>query len=369
MIQAILFPALSIAGLAAALALIILIAERYLMDYGEVELTINDEKKLTVKGGGTVLSTLKEQKLFIPSACGGRATCAYCKVKAVSGFGEVLPTEAPLLTKEEIADSVRLSCQIKIKNDVAIEIPEELFYIKEYQAVLEQVVDLTYDIKGFRFRLIEPDTIEYKPGQYIQFQTPEYGDSDESVYRAYSMSGVPTERNHVDLMVRLVPEGICTTYMFDYLNAGDEVTFTGPFGDFYLRDTGRRMICIAGGSGMAPIRSILRSMTREEIAQRQPIFFFGARSKRDLFLVDEWKEFEEQNPGFTFVPALSQPAPDDAWEGEKGRITEVVERFAETGVEDAEGYLCGSPGLLNACVECLTNAGIDEERIFYDKFE
>jgi Na+-transporting NADH:ubiquinone oxidoreductase subunit F len=368
LVNTVLFPALSIAGLAAALALIILIAERFLMDYGEVELTINDEKKLTVKGGETVLATLKERKIFVPSACGGRATCGYCKVKAISGFGEVLPTEAPLLTKEEIAENVRLSCQIKIKNDVAIEIPEELFHIKEFQAVLERVVDLTYDIKGFRFRLVEPDAIDYKPGQYIQFQAPEYDESDESVYRAYSMCGVPSDRNQIDLMVRLVPEGVCTTYMFNYLKKGDKVTFTGPFGDFYLRDTGGRVVCIAGGSGMAPIRSILRSMSKEEIAERRPIFFFGARSKRDLFLLDEWMEFEEQHPGFKFVPALSQPREEDEWEGETGRITEVVERYAGMGMNDAEGYLCGGPGLLAACVECLVKAGVDEERIFYDKF-
>lgn len=361
-------PILSIAGLAAFLAVLILIAERYLMDYGDVELTINDDKKLNVKGGGTVLSTLKSEKIFIPSACGGRATCAYCKVKAVSGFGEVLPTESPLLTKEEMDEGVRLSCQIKLKNDAAIEIPEELFSIKEFKAVVDAVEDLTYDIKLFRFKLTDPETIEYKAGQYIQFQAPEYGDVAESVYRAYSMSSLPAQKDIVELMVRLVPEGICTTYMFEYLKNGDEVTFTGPFGDFYLRDTDARMICIAGGSGMAPIRSILFSMSDEEIVRRKPIFFFGARSKADLFLLDEWAAFEEKHPDFKFVPALSQPEPEDDWKGETGRITDVVERYIESG-DGSEGYLCGSPGMLNACLTVLGEKGIPEERIFYDKFE
>jgi len=361
-------PALSIAGLATALALLILIAERYLMDYGEVELTINDDRKHRVKGGSTLLNTLKSESIFIPSACGGRATCAYCKVKAVRGFGEVLPTEEPLLTKEEITNNIRLSCQLKVKNDVAIEIPEELFSIREFKARVEAISDLTYDIKLFSFRLNEPEFIDFKPGQYIQFQAPEYGDIDESVYRAYSMCNVPEDKRTVELMVRLVPEGICTTYMFQYLSVGDAVTLTGPFGDFYLRKGDRRMICMAGGSGMAPLRSILKAMKPEQIARRRPIFFFGARSKRDLFMVDEWSAFEREHPDFKFVPALSSPEEGDDWNGETGFIPGLVEKYVDN-VAEGEGYLCGSPGMLNACVEVLTKHGIPEERIYYDKFE
>jgi Na+-transporting NADH:ubiquinone oxidoreductase subunit F len=366
----VLLPAVSIAGLCSILALIILIAERYLMDYGQVEITINDDKKYPVRGGNTLLNTLKEQKIFIPSACGGRATCAYCKVKAVSGFGELLPTETPLLTKEEIEDNVRLSCQLKVKQDVAIEIPEELFYIKEYLTELEEVQDLTYDIKYFRFKLIEPDEIEYKAGQYIQFQSEPYGSVAEQYYRAYSMCGVPEDKNHIDLMVRLVPEGLVTTFIFEHLKVGDQVNITGPFGDFYLRDNDRPMICIAGGSGMAPIRSILYSMPKEDIAKRKPVFFFGARAVRDLFMVDEWREFEKENPDFRFVPALSAPDEGDDWTGDEGRITDVVPKYIENGdVSGYEAYLCGSPGLLNACIETLTSMGMPEERIYYDKFE
>jgi len=361
-------PALSIAALATSLALIILTAERYLLDYGEVELEINDERKFKVKGGSTLLNTLKQENIFIPSACGGRATCAYCKVKAVRGFGEVLPTEEPLLTKEEIAKGIRLSCQLKVKNDVAISIPEELFSIQEFKAQVEAITDLTYDIKLFNFRLEATEVMDFKPGQYIQFQAPEYGDIDESVYRAYSMCNVPGDKRNVELMVRLVPDGICTTYMFQYLKAGDAVTFTGPFGDFYLREGDRRMICMAGGSGMAPIRSILKAMDPEQIARRRPIFFFGARSKKDLFMVDEWRAFEKEHPDFRFIPALSHPEDGDDWEGETGFIPGLVEKYLDD-VAEAEGYLCGSPGMLNACVDVLTKSGIPEERIYYDKFE
>lgn len=361
-----LLPPLAIAGLATALAIIILLAEHYLMDYGEVELKVND-KLYKVKGGSTVLSTLKQEKIFIPSACGGRATCAYCKVTAVKGFGEVLPTEAPLLTKEDLTKNVRLACQIKVKNNCEIRIPDELFSIREFRARVDSITDLTYDIKHFIFRLLSPPEIEYKPGQYIQFQSQPYGDVSDSVYRAYSMCGLASERNQVELMVRLVPEGICTTYMFKHLKAGNEVIITGPYGDFYLRDSNRRMVCIAGGSGMAPIRAILLAMTPEEIERRRPIFFFGARSRKDLFLVDEWREFEARHPAFKFVPALSGPEPDDDWTGATGRITDVVAQFVPDA-KDCEGYLCGSHGMLNACVEILCKLGVDEEQIYYDKF-
>ncbi|MFH1117471.1 MAG: 2Fe-2S iron-sulfur cluster binding domain-containing protein [Pseudomonadota bacterium] len=364
--NAFLIPALSIAGLTTVLAVIILIAERYLMDYGEVDLRVND-KTFHVKGGDTLLNTLKEQKVFIPSACGGRATCAYCKVKAVSGFSEILPTEIPLLTKEEIKDNVRLSCQIKVKKDASIKIPDELFSIKEYRATYELMRDLTYDIRLFRFKLIEPAHIDYKAGQYIQFRSPEYGDVSEPVYRAYSMCSRCEDKDHIELMVRRVPEGIATTYLFDHLKVGGEVVFTGPFGDFYRRNTDRRMICVAGGSGMAPIRSIMLGMTSQEIERRQPIFFFGARSRRDLFMVEEWRELERTNKGFTFVPALSSPEPDDDWTGETGRVTDVISGHVPD-FSQCEGYLCGSPGLLDACVEVLVSLGIPEERIYYDKF-
>ena len=365
--SAFLIPALSIAGLTTVLALIILIAERFLMDYGEVDLHVND-KTFRVKGGNTLLSTLKEQKVFIPSACGGRATCAYCKVKVVSGFGEVLATETPLLTKEDLKDNVRLACQIKVKKECAIQIPEDLFNVKEYRATCDLVSDLTYDIKLFRFGLVDPPQIHYKAGQYIQFQSPEYGDVSQSVYRAYSMCGHSEDKDRIELMIRRVPEGIATTYLFDHLNVGDGVTFTGPFGEFYLRDTDRRMICVAGGSGMAPIRSIMLGMSKEDIEKRKPIFFFGARSRRDLFMVEEWRDFENENKGFTFVPALSGPEDGDNWDGETGRITNIIEKYVPD-LTHAEGYLCGSPGLLNACVDTLTGLGMPEERIYYDKFE
>jgi Na+-transporting NADH:ubiquinone oxidoreductase subunit F len=361
-------PVFTVAGLTTVLAALILLAERFLTDYGEVDLLINNEKKLRVRAGNTLLNTLKQEKIFIPSACGGRATCAYCKVKVNSGFGDVLPTEEPLLSPEEIARGVRLSCQVKVKTDVSITVPEALFKIKEYRVRLDKVADLTYDIKWFRFRLIEPDSIEYLAGQYIQFQAPEYGENSQSVYRAYSMCGRASEKGFVELMVRLVPGGIATTYLFHHLAVGGEATVSGPYGDFYLRNNPGRMLCVAGGSGMAPIRSILLEMSRDEIARRRPLFFFGARAVRDLFMVDEWREFEKNNPGFKFLPALSQPDPEDRWDGLTGRITDVIADHVENA-SDCDAYLCGGPGMLNACVAVLKDLGMSEDRIYYDKFE
>ncbi|MBM4326819.1 MAG: 2Fe-2S iron-sulfur cluster binding domain-containing protein [Deltaproteobacteria bacterium] len=338
------------------------------MDHQEVEIAINGERKIRVPGGKTLLESLKQHKIFVPATCGGRATCAYCKVKTISGFGAVLPTEAPVLSPEETRQGVRLACQVKLQSDVAIELPDALLSTREYRARTDKITDLTYDTKLFHFKLIAPATINYRAGQYIQFLTPEYGHVCESVCRSYSVCGVPTESDRVELMVRLVPEGICTTYMFNRLQEGDEVRFIGPFGDFYVRDSDRRMICIAGGSGMAPIRSMLRSMTQQEIARRKPIFFFGARAKKDLFMIEEWREFERAHPGFRFVPALSRPDPDDRWEGEVGRVTEIIDKYV-SDFSNAEGYLCGSPGMLNACVDVLTKMGVPEERIYYDKYD
>ena len=189
---------------------------------------------------------------------------------------------------------------------------------------------------------------------------------DEPVYRAYSMSNPPSDKSKVEVEVRLVPNGICTTYVHQYLQEGEEVTFNGPYGDFYLRDTERDIYMIAGGSGNAPIKAILLDMLDKGI-NRKTKYFFGARSKRDLFLVEEMRELEEKLPDFTYIPALSDPLPEDDWDGETGLITEVLDKYLENG-DNKEAYLCGSPGMIDACVNVLTKNGVPEELIYYDKF-
>ncbi|MFP4497474.1 MAG: NADH:ubiquinone reductase (Na(+)-transporting) subunit F [Vulcanimicrobiota bacterium] len=353
-------------GITTILATLILIADATIANYGEVKITINDEKEITAEGGKSLLATLMQNEIFIPSACGGRGSCGLCKVKVEEGAGDYLPTELPWLSPEEKNQNIRLSCQCKVKNDYIIKIPEELFKIKRFKGRIAQLKGLTHDIKEVTIELIEPDSIEFTSGQFIQLQVPEYELSAESVYRAYSVSSPASQKNKVELEIRYVPNGICTTWVHQYLKEGDEVTFNGPYGDFHLRDTDRDIVFIAGGSGMAPIKSILLKM-RENNINRKTMYFFGARSLKDLFLVDLMKEFEKDLPNFKFIPALSHPQPEDNWEGEKGLITDVVSKHLESG-ENVEAYLCGSPGMIDACVKVLTSKGVPEELIYYDKF-
>ena len=355
-----------VGGVSALLALLLAVADALVANYGVCTITINDDRKLKVEGGEPLLATLMSQGIFIPSACGGRGSCAYCKVKVLDGGGPLLPTERPLLTAEEIDAGVRLSCQCKVRNDMALEIPEELFNIREYRAVVERLTDLTHDCKGVRIRLVEPDEIRFRAGQYVQLRSEPYGDVKDEVYRAYSVASAPAETGAVELIVRLVPDGIMTTYVFEHLREGAEVVLNGPYGEFYLREGDARPVFIAGGSGIAPIRSILLD-TPDEVARRGGIFFFGAREKRDLVLLDEMREFAEAHTGYEYVPALSAPAEGDGWDGETGLITEVLDRRLES-VENVEAYLCGSPGMIDACIEVLKGKGLAEELIFYDKF-
>lgn len=349
------------------LALLMVIADATIGNYGVVTINVNNgTRELEVLGGQPLLRALQQEGIFIPSACGGRGSCGLCKVKVVEGGGDYLPTELPFINEEERQQLIRLSCQVKVKNDVAIEIPEELFYVKEFTTTVERIRDLTHDIKEVTLRLIDPDQITIKAGQYIQFVVPEYEDLDEEVYRAYSVASNPGDATHVELEIRLVPGGICTTYVHEHLKEGDEVTINGPYGDFYLRDSDAPIIFIAGGSGMAPIKSILLDMAKQQNGRRAQ-YFFGARSHRDLFLLEEMKGLEQSIPDFTFVPALSEPLEEDNWEGEVGLITDVVRRSVQNGAA-SEAYLCGSPGMIDACIKVLTELGVSEDRIFYDKF-
>jgi len=364
----ILLATLVTAATAGVLAALLVLAERTLANYGPCTIDINQgARTLEVQGGKPLLATLMEQQIFIPSACGGRGTCAYCKVKVTAGGGPLIPTELTLLDDEEQKSDVRVSCQLKVRNDLAIEIPDELFRVRQFTGVVERIRDLTHDIKELRIRLVEPDTIDFTPGQYVQLEAPAYGPNPEPVYRAYSIASPPSDRSHVELIIRLAPGGICTTWVFTILKEGDEVRLNGPYGEFRLSDDpAREMVWIAGGSGMAPFWSIVRHM-REQGIDRPCTYFFGAVARRDLFLIDELEQLASELPRFRFVPALSGATEGDGWTGEKGLITEVVDRHLADGA-DAEGYLCGSGGMIDAAVKVLAAKGIPEERIHYDKF-
>lgn len=358
---------LSVAAIAGGLAVIISIAEYFLNNYGDCQIDINEGKrKLTVKGGSSLLSTLAGQKIFIPSACGGKATCGLCKLTVLAGAGPVLPTEQPYLSKDELANNMRLSCQVKVKNDLRILIPEELFNIREFTATVADIQQLTHDIKYLRLALQPSDRISFKAGQYVQFYSAPYGKVKESVFRAYSMASVPSDDQAVELIVRLVPQGICTTYVHTALKVGDQVRLSGPYGDFYVRGNTSQMVLIAGGSGLAPIRSIILD-TLERGLDKQMALYFGAVTRRDLYYVDYFNDLAARHANFKFLPVLSAPKPEDEWTGETGLITEAVDRHVPDAT-DREAYLCGSPGMINACLNVLAKKGFTEEQIFFDKF-
>ena len=348
------------------LALLMIIADATIANYGDVTITVNDEKKFESAGGKPLLSALKEHDIFIPSACGGRGSCGLCKVKVTSGAGDFLPTELPWLSDEEKKEHIRLSCQLKVKRDFSIYVPEELLSVKEYRAQVRTIRDLTADIKEIVLELVDPTEIEFRAGQFIQFEVPPYELTDEPVYRAYSIASPPSQKTRLELQVRLVEYGICTTYIFKYLKEGDKLTVNGPYGQFYLRNSARDIIFIAGGTGMAPIKSILCDMAEKQ-NNRNARYFYGARTAQDLLSLDEMEELQEALPNFKFIPALSEPLPDDNWRGETGLITDVVHRHVQSG-ENIEAYLCGSPAMIDACIEVLSAKGVPEELIFYDKF-
>lgn len=349
------------------LAALLTICEHFIADYGPCQISINDERDVTVQGGRDLLSMLTAEKIFIPSACGGRGTCGLCKLKVLEGAGPLLPTEEPYLEKEERESNVRLGCQVKVRGDLKIEIPQGLLAVQEYVCKCVEIIDLSHDIKQFRLELIEPTTMHYIPGQYIQLLTPVYEKSDEEVYRAYSISSDPAEKEVIELIIRLVPGGICTTYCFEYLKVGDEVKINGPYGDFRLSDSDAPIVFIAGGSGMAPIKCMLHHMKNTD-NKREAVYYFGANEPRELFLVDMMREFEKQLANFRFVPVVSEPEDSDAHNYETGLVTHAVERGVKNATE-CEAYLCGSPGMINAVIKVLAGLGMSEDKIFYDKFE
>ena len=357
----------SLALISAVLSAIISISEKVFNNYGTCELDINNgEKKLSVEGGRSLLSTLASEKIYIPSACGGKATCGLCKVRVLEGAGPLLPTEEPYITPEERAKHFRLSCQIKVKGNMKLGIPDELFNIKEFMCEVESITDMTYDIKRLRMKLPPGQTISFKAGQFMQFYSKPYGKIKEEAFRAYSISSKSSEHDHVELLIRLVPNGIVTGYVHTALKEGDQVRLSGPYGDFYLRGNCEELIMIAGGSGLAPIRSLVYEVIEKGLPHKMR-FFFGANTLRDLYYMEEFEGIQKAYPQFTFIPCLAFPKPEDNWTGGTGFVTVALDNQVDTGT-GKEAYLCGSPGMLDACIKVLKTKGFTDQTIFYDKF-
>jgi Na+-transporting NADH:ubiquinone oxidoreductase subunit F len=366
MISAIITATLFLVIMGLLFGAILIFAEKKILNYGPCEISINGgEKNLTIKGGSSLLSGLLENEIYIPSACGGRGSCAYCKVKVHSGGGPLSPVEEPYLSPEERKSNVRLSCQVKIRGAMAIEIPKELFSIRRHKCRLIHKKVLTHDIVELRIEFISPTTMVYKAGQYVQLESKEY-QKREKVIRAYSLSSVPADTHFMELVVRRVPNGICTTWVFDVLKEGEELYVAGPYGEFGLTETRAPAVFIAGGSGMAPFWGMLRYM-KENGDNRKVTYFFGATAQRDLFYLDGLRALEKELPDFTFVPCLSAEPQDSGWTGERGLVTDVAARTIPD-MSSYEAFLCGSPGMIDACIKTLANCGLPKEKIFFDKF-
>ena len=382
---------LVVGAVVALLGLLISVVDGVVNNYGEVVVNINDHTKdLKIKGGAPLLRSLSQEKIFVPSACGGKGTCGACKTVVKSDVGPMLPTEDPYMSDAERAGNVRLACQVKVKKDIEIEIPEELFNVQEYDAVVVSKRDMTYDIIELYLKLDKP--VKFKAGMYMQLVIPSYKAKNKgdlsfkgSTMRAYSISSPPSDNEHAEFLVRLMPPGlpgIATSYIHQHLEEGMHMQIIGPFGDFYLQESQATMICVGGGSGMAPFRSILRHMMEHGMTNREVWYFFGCRDYPDIYYLQEMRALEKEWPNFHCIYALSDPVLhepeewDEAVFGPKsaivqGRIDHVVTRYMKDEISrDAgfEGYLCGSPLMIKGCTIALKEQGLTDDKIFFDSF-
>lgn len=352
-------------GLLVGLAILLTVAERVLLNYGICEIDINaGERNAEVEGGQTLLSALIGEEIYIPSACGGKGSCGYCKITVLSGGGPVLPTETPYLSRKEIRAGERLACQVKVRENIELKIPEELLNVRLFNATVASALDLTYDMKEIRFQLADGDEISQRPGQYVQIQAPS---PDGPVFRAYSISSASHETNVVELGVRIIPGGIASTFLHA-LEAGQPITFTGPYGEFRLsEDPEVEIICVGGGAGMSPMKNIIFSLYETQ-PDRTCWLFFGCRGLKDIFYLKEYQELAEKHPNFHVVYALSDQLEEgETWDGETGFIHLAVDKSL---VSDAkrQAFLCGPPPMIEAVIRVLEDKGLTDEDIFYDKF-
>ena len=409
MIEQILLSVTVFTGLVVILVLILNFAESKLLPQGDVTIEINGdtEKNIITRPGGTLLSALAGQSVFLPSACGGGGTCAMCECQVMEGGGEILPTETGHISRNKAKDSWRLACQVKIKENMKIHVPDEIFSIQKWEATVESNDNVATFIKELVLNLPEGENLKFEAGGYIQIDIPEYhnltfsdfdiekeyhpdwdqykiwdlvANNEEPVFRAYSMANHPAEGNRVMLNVRIAtpppplwneaPPGLASSYIFN-LKPGDKVTISGPYGEFFIKDTQREMVYIGGGAGMAPMRSHLFHLFQTLKTGRQVSFWYGARSVREMFYDEHFKDIEKKFPNFTYNVALSEPMDEDNWLGHKGFIHQVLHDeylMKHDDPTEIEYYMCGPPPMINACDSMLDSLGVDKEMIAYDSF-
>ena len=377
---------------------------------GNVTLTINEEKTISVSPGTSLLATLGDNHIFLPSACGGGGTCGLCKCRVLSGGGEILPTETGFLTRKQQQEKWRLGCQVKVRDDMHLHIPEEILGIKKWECEVISNRNVATFIKEFVMKLPPGETLNFRSGGYIQIDVPKcevdfrdipvapefQADWDnmklwdlkmknpEPTFRAYSMANYPAEGNIIMLNVRIatppwdrakgafahVNPGVCSSYMYAR-KPGDKMWIAGPYGEFFLRDTASEMIFVGGGAGMAPMRSHIFHLFRTLHTKRKVSFWYGARSRREIFYEDDFRAIEKEFPNFKFTIALSEPKPEDNWTGATGFIHQALyDRYLKDNdaPEDIEYYLCGPPMMTDAVTGLLDKLGVPAEMIMFDNF-
>ena len=393
-------------GVIMLLVLVITTLEKRLVPQGNITISINNDadKALSVPAGGTLLTALSNQGLYLPSACGGGGTCAMCKCQIFDGAGDILPTEAGHFTRKEIKEKWRLSCQVKVKADMDIHVPEEILSIQKFTCTVRSNDNVATFIKELVLDIDDGKQLDFEAGGYIQiyvppsninFKTfdvqPEYrGDwdkfdmwrynakNDEEIFRAYSMANHPAEGNMVMLNIRIatpprgmdVAPGICSSYVFD-LKPGDKVTISGPYGEFFAKETEREMVYIGGGAGMAPLRSHVFDLFHTKKTKRKVSYWYGARSSREMFYEEDFRAIEKDFPNFKFHVAMSEPQPEDNWTGPVGFIHQVVlENYLKNHPDptEIEYYLCGPPMMLTAVQNMLYDLGVERDMIDFDDF-
>jgi Na+-transporting NADH:ubiquinone oxidoreductase subunit F len=390
---------------------LLLYIKQKLTPSGEIKITINGEKEVQSDPGSTVLSALSANNIFLPSACGGGGTCGMCKCQVEEGGGTILPTETGFFTRQEIQNNWRLGCQVKLREDVKIQIPEEILGIKKWECEVVSNNNVASFIKEFVVKLPEGEVLNFKSGSYIQIDVPtidvDFKDMDvddrfksewdkfklwdlrmsnpEPTYRAYSMANHPAEGNIVMLNIRIatppfdrakggwadVNPGICSSYIFSR-KPGDKVMISGPFGDFHILNTQREMLYVGGGAGMAPLRShLLHLFHTLKTTDRKISYWYGARSKNEIFYEEDFRAIEREFPNFTFNIALSEPRPEDNWTGYVGFIHQVIlDNYLKDhdAPEDIEYYMCGPGPMANAVKGMLDSLGVPKEMLMFDDF-
>ena len=388
-----------------ALVSIILFAKSKLVATGNVKISINGEKEIEVPAGGKLLGVLADNGLFVPSACGGGGTCAQCRVKIHDGGGSILPTEETHITKREASCGDRLSCQVAVKQDMQIEVPEEVFGVQQWRCKVRSNDNVATFIKELVLELPEGENVDFRAGGYIQIECPphevnytDFSVADEykpdwdhfniwqyksvvkeTVVRAYSMANYPEEKGIIMLNVRIasppprtegLPPGQMSSFIFN-LKEGDEVTISGPFGEFFAKETQAEMVFVGGGAGMAPMRSHIFDQLERLNTKRKMTFWYGARSKREMFYVEDFDRLAADHSNFEWHVALSDPQPEDDWKGDTGFIHNVLlENYLKDheAPEDCEFYMCGPPMMNQAVINMLHDLGVEDENILLDDF-